>query len=76
MLPISATRQYRTKLLYPFLIETTGHPHGTPVDCLIIQLSNQKDISYLYVTHDVQSGFVTRKKKKKDKPTAKHEESE
>ena len=38
----------------------------TPVDHLIAEFSNKKDISYLYVTHDVQSRFVTHKKEKRD----------
>ena len=46
------------------MMETIGYPHGTTVDCLITEFSKQDDISYIYVTHDVQSGFVTHKKEK------------
>ena len=47
------------------MMETIGQPHGTVVDCLIAELSNQNNISYLYVTHDLQSGFVAHKKEKR-----------
>ena len=58
------------------MMETIGHPHGTPADRLISEISKQDDISYLYVTHDLQSGFVTHKKEKNDDPIVKHEESQ
>ena len=53
MLPNSAIRKYQTKVIYSLSIETSGHPRGTPIDCLITEFSKQNDISYLYVTHDV-----------------------
>ena len=54
--------------MYLLLMETIGHPHGTLVDCLIADFSKQKYIRHLYITHDLQSVFVTRKKKKMDEP--------
>ena len=46
------------------VIKIIGQPRGTAVDRLIVEFSKQYDISYLYVTHDVKSGFVTHKKEK------------
>ena len=48
--------------MYPLLIETIGKPHGTAFDYLIADFLKQNDISYLYGTHDLQSGFVTHEK--------------
>ena len=63
--------------MYPLLMETIGQPHGsTPVDCLIADFSKQNNISYLHVTHDVQYGCVTNKKKKNDEPIVEDEESD
>ena len=45
-------------------METIGYPRGTPVDQLIEKFSKQDNISYLYVTHNLQSGCVTYKKEK------------
>ena len=64
MLPDSAIRHYRTKLIYIFLIETVVQPYGMAVDSLIAEFSKQNNISYLYDTHDVQSGLVTHKNEK------------
>ena len=49
--------------------------HGTPIDYLIAEFSKQNDISYLYVTHDVQSGFVAHNNTKKDTRIVEDEES-
>ena len=46
------------------MIKTIEHPHGTNDDHFIAEFSKKEDISYLYITHDVQSGFVTHKKEK------------
>ena len=46
------------------MIKTVGQPHGTAVDRFIAEFSKQDDISCLYVTHDVQFGFVTHKKER------------
>ena len=56
-------------------METIGHSHSTPVDRLVAEFLKQDDISYLYVTHAIQSGFVTRRKEKNDDPIVEHEES-
>ena len=50
------------------MVEKIGHTRGTPVDWLIADFSKQDDISYLYITHDLQSSFVTHKKAKNDDP--------
>ena len=58
------------------MMETIVHPHGTTVDRLIAEFSNQDYISYLYITHGVQSGFVTHTKENNDNPIVEHEESQ
>ena len=57
-------------------MEIVRHSHGAAVDCVITEFSKQNDINYLYVTHDVQSGFVTHKKKRNNQPTVEDEELE
>ena len=61
MLANSAISQYRKKTDEFIDDGKIGHPHGTAVDCFITEFSKQDDISCLYVTHNVQSGFVTYK---------------
>ena len=74
MLLDSDIRQYRKKLMYPLLIEKISQHHGTAVDRLIADFSNQNGMNYIYVTHDVQSRFVTHKKEKKGEPIFEDEE--
>ena len=57
-------------------MQTIGQPYGTHVDRLIVWFLKQNDISYLFVTHDVQSGFVTHKKEKRDELIVEDEELE
>ena len=59
--------------MYPFFIETIGHPLGTPIDYLIVEFPNQNHIIYLYVTHDLQSRCVTHNKEKRDERIAEDE---
>ena len=65
MLLDNSIRQYWIKLIYPLLMGKIGQPRGTAISCLIAEFSNQNDISYLYVPHDVQSWSVNHKKEKK-----------
>ena len=37
-------------------------PHGSPVDVLIADFKQRQDVSFIYVTHDIHSGFVTHQK--------------
>ena len=74
--PHSDIPQYRKKLINSLMMDTIGHPYGTVVDCLVAEFSKKDDISYLFVTHDLQSGFVTHKKEKNDNPIVEHEESQ
>ena len=37
-------------------------PHGSPVDVLIADFKQRQDVSFIYVTHDIRSGFVTHQK--------------
>ena len=57
-------------------MEIIGYPHGTPVDRLIAEFSKPDAISYLYVTHDFQSVFVTHRKEKNNDPIVECEESQ
>ena len=63
VLPNSAIRQYRLKLMYLLLMKTIGQPYDTPIDRFITDFSKKNDIIYLHVTHEIQSGIVTHKKK-------------
>ena len=56
----------------PLLMKTTGHPRSTAIDSIIAEFSKKNNISYIYVTHDVHSGFVTHKKEKNDDPIVEH----
>ena len=55
----SAIRQYHRKLLNPILKDAVSQPFGTPVERLIYDFKNRDDISFIYVTHSINSGFVT-----------------
>ena len=57
------------------MMETIGRHHGTVIDRLVAEFSKQDDISYLYVTHDMQSEFISHKKEKNNGPIVEHEES-
>ena len=59
-------RQYRDKMSYSILKATSDLPYGTPVECLIAEFSKKPDVSFVYVTHDLNSGFVTSQKRRDD----------
>ena len=46
--------------------DTLKKPYGTPIDKLINYFSNKRDVSFMYVMHDMDSGFVTYRKNKTD----------
>ena len=75
LLPDSAIRQYHTKLMYPQLIKIITQPRGTTVDRLVAEFSKQNNLSYLYITHNLQFGFITHKKEKMDEPIVEDEKS-
>ena len=58
--------KYRNKVLYSMLNDTVKEPYGTPIDKLIHYFSNKRDVSFMYVMHDMDSGFVTYRKNKTD----------
>ena len=58
--------KYRNKVLYTMLDNTVKTPHGTPIDKLIHYFSKKKDDSFMYVIHDMDSGFFTYRKNKSD----------
>ena len=51
--------KYRDKVLHELLSETSKTPYGTPIDKLIQNFNNKFDVSFTYVLHDYESGFVT-----------------
>ena len=53
---------YRDKLSFNLLKQTSKLPYGTPVEQLIAEFQLKKDVSFCYVLHDMNSGFVTYKK--------------
>ena len=53
---------YRDKLSLNLLKEASHLPYGTPVEMLIAEFQLKKDVSFCYVLHDMNSGFVTYKK--------------
>ena len=57
---------YRSKLSYNLLKATSDLPYGTPVEKLIAEFQHKKDVSFCYVLHDMNSGFVTYRKSKGD----------
>ena len=59
--------KYRDKVLHQLLSDTSKTPYGTPVDKLIQSFSKKSDVSFTYVLHDYESGFVTYRKNKDDK---------
>ena len=62
---------YRDKLSYNLLKAASDLPYGTPVEMLIAQFQLKKDVSFCYVLHDMNSGFVTyRKSKGSDLPVS------
>ena len=48
------------------LDETASNPYGTPIDKMINYFNQKKDVSFMYVMHDMDSGFVTYRKNKND----------
>ena len=58
--------RHRDKLLYKMLDDTTSTPYGTPIDKMINHFSQKEDVSFMYVMHDMHSGFVTYRKNKDD----------
>ena len=57
---------YRDKLSYNLLRAASDLPYGTPVEKLIAEFQLKKDVSFCYVLHDMDSGFVTYRKFKGD----------
>jgi len=54
-----AIRRHHRKLLLPLLNDASSTPYGSAVDRLISDFSGRSDTSYMYVTHSINSGFVT-----------------
>ena len=55
----NAIRQYHQKRLGPLLNDAILEPFGSAVDRLISDFKKRNDSSFMYVTHSIDSGFVT-----------------
>ena len=64
-----AIYKIRNNFYKPLLEGVEAQPFGTPADKLIAEFKSKDDVSFIYVTHDVKSGFVTCKARKNDKDT-------
>ena len=53
-------------MLFKMLDDTTSTPYGTPIDKMMHYFAQKKDVSFMYVMHDMDSGFVTYRKNKDD----------
>ena len=49
----------RNKLLYSLVDNAANHPYGTEVDQLINEFKEKDDVSFIYVLHNKNTGFVT-----------------
>ena len=63
--------KHRDNLSYSLLKATSELLYGTPIEYLISEFSLKPDVSSIYVTHNIDSGFVTHQKRKDD--TKSHE---
>ena len=57
---------YRDKLSYTLLKAASDLPYGTPVEKLTAEFQLKNDVSFCYVLHDMDTGFVTYHKIKGD----------
>ena len=56
-----ALYKMRDNHLFPVIKEVLNQPYGTAVDQLITVMKKKKDVNFVYVTHNMNSGFVTYK---------------
>ena len=54
--------RYRHKLMYDVLTECNDKPYGSAVAKLIGLFSARDDVSFVYITHHIESGYVTHRK--------------
>ena len=59
-----ALYKMRSNYYLPLLDNVEKQPFGSSVDKLIAEFKTREDVSFIYVTHDVKSGFVTHKASK------------
>ena len=59
-----ALYKMRSNYYVPLLDNVEKQPYGSSVDKLIAEFKTREDVSFIYVTHDVRSGFVTHKANK------------
>ena len=58
--------KYKDKVLHELLRDTSKTSYGTTVEKLIANFNQKTDVSFTYVLHDYNSGFVTYRKNKDD----------
>ena len=63
--------RYRHKMMYDVLNECNDKPYGSPVDRLIALFTARNDVSFVYITHHMESGYVTHRKNKSGKQSSK-----
>ena len=61
VLSADALYKMRTNYYTPLLHGVEKQPFGTPAEKLIAEFRMRDDVSFIFVTHDVKSGFVTHK---------------
>ena len=59
----------RTNEINQVLKACSKHPYGSSVDKLISLFKGMDNVSYVYIMHNVESGFVTYRKNKKRMPS-------
>ena len=67
----NAVRQYHHRRLGPLLNDAISQPFGSAVDKLISDFTHRNDCSFMYVTHSINSGFVTYANESKNKESSK-----
>ena len=58
-LSYDSIRKHHRYFLLRKINAASSKPYGTAVDQLLADFKNRPDVSYLYVTHSITSGFVT-----------------
>ena len=58
---------FRLDHIKELIDDCSNSPFGSPVDKLVKLFENSKNVSYVYLTHDIQSGFCTHRKNPKEK---------
>ena len=66
VITVMAIYQYRDTADYSILKSTCDLLYGTPVERLIAKFTKTSDVSFVYVTHDIKSKFLSYQKRRDD----------